>query len=140
MLQDIRKSTQGPAVKISIFMTIFNVHVNRIPYSGKVKTTRYQPGKFVAANHGSASEKNEQNAIWIETKENQTLVVIQIAGLIARRIISQVQPGDVVTRGQRFGLICFGSRLDVYLPASTQVIVSKGDAVKAGSSVLGELQ
>ena len=130
----------GAAYKISIFMTIFNVHVNRIPYSGKVKTTRYQPGKFVAANHSSASQNNEQNAIWIETKENQTLAVVQIAGLIARRIISYVQPGDVVVRGQRFGLICFGSRLDVYLPASTKVTVQKGETVKAGSSILGELQ
>jgi len=129
-----------PCVKISIFMTVFNVHVNRMPCSGEVTDVIYHPGKFVSANLDKASEDNERNAIIVKLSNGQSMAVVQIAGLIARRIISQVQVGDQVTKGQRFGMICFGSRLDVYLPKTTQINVMVGDHVKSGSSVLAYLK
>jgi phosphatidylserine decarboxylase len=130
---------EGSCIKVSIFMSIFNVHVNRIPYEGHVKTVSYYPGKFFSANLDKASKDNEHNAVTLETEEGQTICTVQIAGLIARRIICKIQEGDIVARGQRFGLICFGSRLDVYLPPDTNLKVTVGDRVKAGTSVLGDL-
>jgi phosphatidylserine decarboxylase len=130
---------QGECRKISIFMSVFNVHVNRIPYSGKIKKIHYLAGKFFSANLDKASSQNEHNAVFIETENGQQLCVVQIAGLIARRIICKVQPGDPVKRGQRFGLICFGSRLDVYLPKTINLKVAIGDKVMAGTTVLGQL-
>lgn len=129
----------GPCLKIGIFMSIFNVHVNRIPYSGKIEETLYKPGKFFSANRDAASMHNEQQAIVLESEKGQKIGFVQIAGLIARRIICQIQPGDSVIRGARFGMICFGSRLDVYLPADTSLNVAKGDKVKAGQSIIGYL-
>jgi phosphatidylserine decarboxylase len=128
-----------PCIKISIFMTVFNVHVNRMPCSGEVTDILYHPGKFVSANLDKASESNERNAIIVKLEKGQSMAVVQIAGLIARRIISQVQVGDTVKKGQRFGMICFGSRLDVYLPKTSQINVLVGDHVKSGSSVLAYL-
>jgi len=130
---------EEPCIKISIFMTVFNVHVNRIPCSGEVTDVIYHPGKFVSANLDKASENNERNAIIVKLKNGQSMAVVQIAGLIARRIISQVQVGDTVKKGQRFGMICFGSRLDVYLPKQSQINVMVGDHVKSGSSILAYL-
>ncbi|UCD31589.1 MAG: phosphatidylserine decarboxylase family protein [Desulfobacterales bacterium] len=130
---------QEASTKISIFMSVFNVHVNRIPHEGQVKRIQYHPGKFFSANLDKASKHNEHNAVFIETKEGKHICVVQIAGLIARRIINKLQEGDTVIRGQRYGLICFGSRLDVYLPQNTQLNVNVGDSVKAGTSVLGDL-
>ncbi len=130
----------GECVKISIFMSIFNVHVNRIPHEGVVERIRYHPGKFFSANLDKASKHNEYNAVFIETEEGKNICVVQIAGLIARRIICHIQKNDPVIRGQRFGLICFGSRLDVFLPADTELKVTVGDKVKAGTSVLGGLK
>jgi len=130
---------KGECIKISIFMSIFNVHVNRIPHEGRVKTISYYPGKFFSANLDKASRLNEHNAVFLETKEGKNICVVQIAGLIARRIICKIQEGDLVAGGQRFGLICFGSRLDVYLPPDTNLNVAVGDRVKAGTSVLGVL-
>ena len=127
-------------IKISIFMSVFNVHVNRVPHEGRVTRVSYNPGKFFSANLDKASRDNEQNAVLLETQDGKTLCMIQIAGLIARRIICKVKPGDIVTRGQRFGLICFGSRLDVYLPLDTNLKVTVGDRVRAGTSVLGGLK
>jgi len=129
----------GPAMKISIFMSVFNVHVNRIPFNGLVKDISYYPGKFFSANLDKASLENEHNAVFIEMENGQPLCVVQIAGLIARRIICKIQAGDPVIRGQRFGLICFGSRLDVYLPTDIKLKVVVGDKVSAGSSILGQL-
>ena len=126
-------------MKISIFMSIFNVHVNRIPHEGRVKKIHYFPGKFFSANLDKASTHNEHNAIFIETEGNKNICTVQIAGLIARRIICKLQKDDIVIRGQRFGLICFGSRLDVYLPPEINLKVTVGDKVKAGTSVLGDL-
>ncbi len=127
-------------MKISIFMSVFNVHVNRIPHKGQVKTINYFPGKFFSANLDKASKHNEHNAIFLETEEGIELCIVQVAGLIARRIICNIKEGDTVNCGQRFGLICFGSRLDVYLPLSTNLSVALGDRVKAGMSVLGDLK
>jgi phosphatidylserine decarboxylase len=133
------KFFEGPCIKISIFMSVFNVHVNRIPHEGVVKKISYHPGKFFSANLDKASEYNEHNAIFIETEEGKKMCVVQIAGLIARRIICRIQKDDGLTRGQRFGMICFGSRLDVYLPADTKLNVAVGDKMKSGASVLGYL-
>ena len=129
----------GPSMKISIFMTVFNVHVNRMVHEGRVKEVSYYPGKFFSANLEKASLENEHNAVFVELEDGRQLCVVQVAGLIARRIICYLQPGENVLRGQRFGLICFGSRLDVYLPADTRLEVSIGEKVKAGTSILGQL-
>ena len=128
----------GQSMKISIFMSVFNVHVNRIPYDGRIKKIDYHPGKFFSANLDKASLENEHNAVFVEMDNAKALSVVQVAGLIARRIICQAQPGDHVIRGQRFGLICFGSRLDVYLPPDIKLRVNVGDKVKAGTSILGQ--
>ncbi len=127
----------GPFLKISIFMTVFNVHVNRIPFSGKITKTTYFPGKFLSANLDKASKENEHNAIFIEAENGTKICTVQIAGLIARRIICNIQEGDEMKRGQRFGMICFGSRLDTYLPVDTKLNISIGDKVTAGTTVLG---
>ena len=131
--------TSGPCRKISIFMSVFNVHVNRIPYSGQIKQVAYYPGKFFSANLDKASQLNEHNAVYLQTDTGQELCFVQIAGLVARRIICNIQEGDTVVCGQRFGLICFGSRLDVYLPEDTSIVAKTGDIVQAGTSVIGKL-
>jgi phosphatidylserine decarboxylase len=128
---------EGPVRKISIFMSVFNVHVNRVPAEGRVTRISYRPGQFVAANRGDAPMRNEHNAIFLETTYGKRLCFVQVAGLIARRIICHVQPGESVRRGQRFGMICFGSRLDVYLPQDVTLAAAVGDKVTAGSTVLG---
>jgi len=128
----------GQTMKISIFMSVFNVHINRAPYDGRVKDIKYSPGKFFSANLDKASLQNEHNAVFVEMENRKPLCVVQIAGLIARRIVCKIQPGDHLLRGQRFGLICFGSRLDVYLPTDIKLKVAVGDKVKAGTSVLGQ--
>jgi phosphatidylserine decarboxylase len=119
-------------------MSVFNVHVNRVPHSGRIKEIDYFPGKFFSANLDKASELNEHNAILIEMEDGKAMCVVQIAGLIARRIICYTKPGDQVIGGQRFGLICFGSRLDVYLPTDIKLKVAVGDKVQAGTSILGQ--
>jgi phosphatidylserine decarboxylase len=124
-------------LKISIFMSIFNVHVNRIPDNGRVTDVSYYPGKFLSANLDKASRDNERNAVSLEIGRGRKLIVVQVAGLIARRIICKIRKGDRLSRGERFGMICFGSRLDVYLPPDTAPAVSVGDKVLAGTSVLG---
>jgi len=130
---------EGPCIKVSIFMTVFNVHVNRIPHEGTVTRIVYHPGSFHPADRDKASVDNERNMIFLKTADGKRMCVVQVAGLIARRIICKVQAGDELLRGQRLGMICFGSRLDVYLPNETRLTVAKGDHVKAGSSVLGYL-
>src|SRR3972149_263803 len=123
-------------IKISIFMNLFNVHVNRLPCTGKVVDILYNPGKFVSANLEKASLENEQNAVVLETTSGEKIIFIQIAGLIARRIVCWLKEGDYGGKGQRVGLIRFGSRVVVYLPVGTDVKVSLGQKVKAGESVL----
>ncbi|MFC1840762.1 phosphatidylserine decarboxylase family protein, partial [Thermodesulfobacteriota bacterium] len=121
-----------PAIKISIFMSVFNVHVNRAPLSGKITDIIYNPGKFVSANLDKASEENENNRITLETEDNKKIVFTQIAGLIARRIVCWIKVNDYVKVGQRVGLIRFGSRLDVFIPAGSDTAVKSGQKVKAG--------
>ncbi len=127
-------------LKISIFMNLFNVHVNRSPAAGKVVDIIYNPGKFVSANLDKASLENEQNAVVLETQAGEKIIFIQIAGLIARRIVCWLRKGQVLKMGERFGLIRFGSRVDVYLPLGTDVRVSLGDKVKAGESILAVMK
>lgn len=123
--------------KISIFMSVFNVHVNRIPFSGTISGIRYNPGKFFSANLDKASLDNEYNAITLTTDRGKRICFVQVAGLIARRIICNLKPGDRVAKGDRFGMICFGSRLDIYLPERARVQVENGQKVRAGTTVLG---
>lgn len=128
------------SIKISIFMSVFNVHVNRIPHEGRVLKISYFPGKFFSANLDKASKENEHNAVLIETDMGKKICMVQIAGLIARRIICRLKEGDVVSRGDRFGIICFGSRLDVYLPSDAKICVQLGGRVKAGETILGYIE
>ena len=129
----------GKFKKISIFMSIFNVHVNRMPCSGAIKMIRYRKGRFFSANIDKASLLNEQNAVLIETDGGKQILTVQIAGLIARRIVCWISEGMRVERGERFGLIRFGSRLDVYLPTEAKILVKVGDKVKAGETPIGDL-
>lgn len=126
-----------PTQKLSIFMNIFDVHVNRAPVAGQVVGVHYQPGRYLAANRPEAPDQNEQLAVHLRTSENHDVVMVQIAGLIARRIISYLQEGDAVVQGERVGLICFGSRVDLYIPETFQIEVIVGQKVKAGTSILG---
>ena len=128
-----------PAIKVSIFMSIFNVHVNRVPLSGQISKITYHPGKFFSANLDKASTENENNRITLETSDGRKIIIVQIAGLIARRIVCWIKEGDEVIKGQRFGLIRFGSKLDIYLPYDTKIIVQPRHKVKAGVTVVGYL-
>lgn len=128
-----------PCIKVSIFMNVFNVHVNRAPWGGLVEDISYRKGRFFAANQDRAVFENEQNALLLRREDGRRLVVVQIAGLVARRIVCWVNRGTEVLRGQRFGMIRFGSRLDVYLPVGTRMLVKVGDKVFAGESPIGEL-
>jgi phosphatidylserine decarboxylase len=133
--------TQDPyanreALKISVFMNVFNVHSNRAPVDGKIESVQYFPGKFVNADLDKASVENERNALVITAASGQTVTCVQVAGLIARRILCYVKPGEVLKRGQRYGFIRFGSRVDVYLPPSSVPAVTVGDKVSATETVL----
>ena len=126
-------------LKISIFMNIFNVHVNRIPYSGRVRFIRYRSGKFLSANLDKASALNERNTVMVQTDDGREIMTVQIAGLIARRIVCWLREGMQVRKGDRFGLIRFGSRLEVFLPLGSAILVEVGDRVRAGETPIGEL-
>ncbi|MGH7857878.1 MAG: phosphatidylserine decarboxylase family protein [Candidatus Binatia bacterium] len=130
---------EGEFRRVSIFMSPLNVHVNRVPASGEVLSVRHTPGRFVAAYSDRAPLENERNEVSIRDRTGRTFVFVQIAGLLARRIICRLQPGQRVEQGARYGLIMFGSRVDVYLPSETRLRVRLGDRVRAGSDVLGEL-
>jgi phosphatidylserine decarboxylase len=129
-----------PGKRVSVFMSILDVHVNRAPVSGRVVSVRYHPGKFLAANVEKASLANEQNGVLLETPDGHRIAYVQIAGLIARRVVCDVVPGDSVRAGQRVGLIRFGSRVDILLPADASLSVQVGDRVRAGESVVGVVQ
>ncbi len=131
--------TQGPAMKVSIFMNVFNVHVNRAPISGTILRQTYFPGAFLNASFDKASEHNERNALLLETPEGR-VAAVQIAGLIARRIVSWVGEGVELKRGQRFGMIRFGSRVDLYLPENSEIMVCVGQKVSAGWSPVWRFQ
>ncbi|MHB8907307.1 MAG: phosphatidylserine decarboxylase family protein [Syntrophales bacterium] len=126
-------------LKISIFMNVFNVHVNRIPFSGEVVSIRYKPGKFLSANLDKASALNERNTVLIRTDDGREIITVQIAGLIARRIVCWLKEGMKVTKGDRFGLIRFGSRVELFLPTDSILLVKTGDQVRAGETPIGEL-
>ncbi len=128
------------AVKVSVFMNVFNVHSNRSPVDGDVRNKWYFPGKFINADLPKASLENERNALWIKTDDGSDVTCVQVAGLIAKRIICNILPGDHLQRGQRFGFIRFGSRVDVYLPLDTKINVNIGDKVYATTTVLAELR
>jgi phosphatidylserine decarboxylase len=130
---------KGRFRKISIFMNVFNVHVNRAPYAGRVEKIDYHSGKFLSADLDKASKDNEKNTLLIRTEEGKAFLTIQIAGLIARRIVCWVGEGTVIARGQRFGLICFGSRLEVVLPLESNILVQVGQKVRAGETPIGVL-
>jgi phosphatidylserine decarboxylase len=126
------------ALKISVFMNVFNVHSNRSPVDGKIEKIEYFPGKFVNADLDKASTENERNAVVMTAANGQTITFVQVAGLIARRILCYVNVGDTLARGQRYGFIRFGSRVDVYLPLSARPLVVVGDKVSATETVLAE--
>jgi phosphatidylserine decarboxylase len=128
-----------PLLRISIFMSVFNCHVNRAPIGGKIEKIVYTPGKFINAELDKASEDNERNAMVISTPSGQ-IGVVQIAGLVARRIVSFVRAGQTLATGERFGLIRFGSRLDVFLPEGSKALVAVGQTAIAGETVLADLQ
>jgi phosphatidylserine decarboxylase len=128
-----------PARRISIFMNVFNVHSNRMPVGGEVKQAWYHPGSFLNAALDKAAHENERNALWIKTADGKDVVVVQVAGLLARRILCYVRPGDKVERGERYGFIRFGSRVDVYLPLESRPAVSLGDKAQGGSQILAHL-
>lgn len=127
------------ALKISVFMNVFNVHSNRAPVDGKIEKVQYFPGKFVNADLDKASTENERNALTITTGGGQVVTCVQVAGLIARRILCYVKAGDTLNRGQRYGFIRFGSRVDVYLPLTASPKVTVGDKVSATETILAEL-
>lgn len=130
---------QRDAILVSVFMNVFNVHSNRSPVDGKVEKIQYFPGKFVNADLDKASTENERNAVVLTTTDGQTVTFVQVAGLIARRILCYINAGDVLTRGQRYGFIRFGSRVDVYLPLTATVKVTIGDKVSATETILAKL-
>ena len=131
---------QSPLLKISIFMSVFDVHVNRIPLSGTIQGVRYRKGCFLAAHTSKAGRENEQNWVWIRSEAGIDVILSQVAGLIARRIVCWPKAGDAVLRGERFGMIRFGSRLDVYVPEASEILVSRGEHVYAGETTLCRLR
>jgi phosphatidylserine decarboxylase len=128
-----------PVTRVSIFMSVFDVHINRAPAGGTVRRVVYIPGKFMNADLDKASDENERQHILIERSDGRPIGCTQIAGLVARRIVPFVKPGDIVAAGQRIGLIRFGSRVDVYLPHGTDTKVLLGQKVVAGETILAEL-
>jgi len=130
----------APLTRISVFMNVFNVHVNRSPVDGEIAAIGYRKGRFFNASLDKASEFNERNALRVTTTAGPSIGVVQIAGLVARRIRCDARVGDMVFAGQKFGLIRFGSRVDVYLPAGVAPLVSVGQTMVAGETVLADLQ
>ncbi|SEA07842.1 phosphatidylserine decarboxylase [Desulfuromusa kysingii] len=125
--------------KVSIFMSVFNVHVNRVPCDGKIVEMYYNKGQFLNASYDKASESNEQSGILLETASGSQILFVQIAGLIARRIVTYPVVGDLLQRGARYGLIRFGSRVDIYFPENSDVTVLLGERTIAGETVLGTI-
>jgi phosphatidylserine decarboxylase len=127
------------ALKISVFMNVFNVHSNRAPVDGQVKQVWYHAGRFVNAALDKASLENERNAVWLRTRTGRDVTCVQVAGLVARRILCYVGAGAALSRGERFGFIRFGSRVDLYLPTDAQPVAAIGDKVAAAQSILARL-
>ena len=129
-----------PRQRISVFMNVFNVHVNRIPVTGRISGLAYRPGKFFNASLDKASEHNERQSIRLNTEDGRELIIVQIAGLIARRIKCELHDAQDVQTGERFGLIRFGSRVDVYLPDGIEPLVAVGQTTIAGETVLADFR
>jgi len=129
----------GPVTRVSIFMSVFDVHINRSPIGGTVRRVVYIPGRFLSADLDKASDENERQHLLVERSDGVMIGFTQIAGLVARRIVPFVKPGDILAAGQRVGLIRFGSRVDVYLPAGTEPKVLMGQKVIAGETVLAQI-
>jgi len=127
------------AIRVSIFLSPLNVHINRTPCEGTVTAVTHFPGRFQVASRPGATLENEQTAVLIETDKRQRVLCVQVAGYVARRIVTWLKPGERVARGERYGLIRFGSRMDVYLPTSTEIKVAGGDHVRGGTSVMAVL-
>jgi phosphatidylserine decarboxylase len=130
---------EEPLTRVSVFMSVFNCHVNRAPVAGKVEKIAYRPGKFLNASMDKASDDNERNSLVIRMEDDRVLTVTQIAGLVARRIVTFTQDGAVLDRGERFGLIRFGSRLDIYLPDGVAPSVKIGQTMIAGETIIADL-
>lgn len=128
-----------PMTRISVFLSVFDVHVQRVPADGEIVQVSYHPGKFLSADLDKASEENERNTVWLRTLAGHDLVVVQIAGLVARRIVCEVSEGEKVAAGQTYGLIRFGSRVDLYVPRGSRVLVEAGQRTIGGETVLAEL-
>jgi len=141
LIKDVPDGSIWPGVTrlVSIFMSVFDVHVNRAPMTGRIVHYRYNPGKKIAAMSHKSSEENEQNLVVMTDARGATLAFKQIAGLLARRIVFDKKEGDEVARGERIGMIKFGSRVDVFLPAAAQILVKAGDKVKVGLTVIAEI-
>ena len=127
------------SIRVTIFLNVFNVHINRMPCDGVIEDVQYQPGLFMVASKPEATIRNEQNAVMIKTYEGIKVLCVQVAGLIARRVVCWVSPRDRAIRGERYGLIRFGSRMDTFLPMDTKLRVAVGERVKGGETILGEL-
>ncbi len=127
------------AVKVSVFMNVFNVHSNRSPVDGVVQKVWYHPGKFVNAALAKASTENERNAVWVKRADGSDITFVQVAGLVARRILCYTKEGNTLRRGERYGFIRFGSRVDLYLPPDARVLVAIGERVSATETVLARL-
>lgn len=130
---------KGRAIRVSIFLSPFNVHINRTPCAGKVSAIAHSPGKFLVASRPEATLQNEQTAVLLETDAGCRILCVQVAGYVARRIVCWLSEGERVTRGERYGLIRFGSRMDLYVPVGTSMKVVTGDMVRGGESVIGVL-
>lgn len=139
-VKQLRSSnTEKAGTQVSIFLSPLDVHINRAPIGGKVEQQLYRPGKFHAAYRDKASQDNEQNALTIVGPRGKRLRVVQIAGVLARRIVCYAKEGDALEIGQRFGLIMFGSRVDLFLPLDSHIAVSEGQWVRAGETIIGRL-
>jgi phosphatidylserine decarboxylase len=128
-----------PMTRVSVFLSLFDVHVQRAPISGEIRAIAYRPGAFLSADLDKASEDNERNSMLLRGADGQDLVVVQIAGLVARRIVCSVREGDAVSAGDTYGLIRFGSRVDLYVPPGSRVLVEPGQRTVGGETVLAEL-
>lgn len=129
----------APMLRVSVFMNVFDCHVNRVPVGGTITAVAYRAGKFLNASLDKASEDNERNAVALRLADGRQIAVVQIAGLVARRILCTVKPGDVLEGGERFGMIRFGSRVDVYLPEGVQPLVVLGQVMTSGETVIADL-
>lgn len=129
----------GPCIRISIFLSVFNAHLNRAPWDATVADVRYLPGKYLDARNPESSKVNESNAVWLDTPKGP-MTVRQISGAVARRIVCPVKAGENLAKGEKFGMIRFGSRTELYLPRTAKVTVAPGLAVRAGLSILGHFE